>query len=808
VTLTGSNFTGASAVEFGITNATSFTVKTATQITATAPAGSGIVDITVTTPGGTSSTGTADRYTYVPAPTVTGVSPGAGGSSGGTLVSIFGLNLAGATAVKFGSVSANTFTVYSPTQITATAPAGSGTVDITVTTVGGTSSIGSADQFTYLPAPVVIGVSPPSGPASGGAIVTITGINFTGATAVKFGTTSAGGFTVNGNQISVNVPAGSGTVDVTVTTPGGTSSTSKADQYMYVAAPAVTGIRPNSGPLAGGTSVTITGTNLSGATALNFGSASATSFTVESATQITAMAPAGSGTVDITVTSEGGTSPTSAADQYTYALAPAVTAINPSAGPTYGGNTVSVGGANFTGATAVHFGSQSAPSFTVITSNLISAIAPSQCSGAVDITVTSPGGTSSIGAADRYTYGTAQNRVTDVQLGIDEALGTTMPTNDINGDGVVNVVDIQIFIDGLLNVGCISGNQSNQASQARILNSAPPGSIASNSDGAAGKPAHTLDLGTLGGSISRAYGIDNFGRVVGESETGSQGDCRSLSCPVRHAFLWQSEHMTDLGLMMGAADLASVAYGVNDAGQVAGFNSVLAEKSAGFLYGAGSAVPLSNLPNSRARAVNLHGQVVGDFSRGAGASETRAFLWSAGVALDLGTFGGADARAFAISNLGQVVGTARLPGNFASHAFSYAGSGLTDLGTLGGANSTALGINDVGQIVGVAQVGNGSPHAFLYDGGLMTDLGTLGGAESQASGINDHGLIVGWARTADGRRHAFVWSAGRMIDLNTLGGLTENVLLEEATAINDLRQIVCNGSNGRGYLVTLPEEIR
>ena len=86
MTITGTNFTGATAVKFGVTAAASFTVNSATQITATSPAGSaGAVDITVTTPGGTSATGAADQFTYVtPAPTVTGVAPNSGPTAGGT----------------------------------------------------------------------------------------------------------------------------------------------------------------------------------------------------------------------------------------------------------------------------------------------------------------------------------------------------------------------------------------------------------------------------------------------------------------------------------------------------------------------------------------------------------------------------------------------------------------------------------------------------------------------------------------------------------------------------------------------------
>ena len=94
-------------------------------------------------------------------------------------------------------------------------------------------------------------------------------------------------------QITATSPAGTGTVDVTVTTPGGTSATSTADQFSYVAAPTVTAVSPTSGPAAGGTSVTITGTNFTGATAVKFGATTAT-FTVTNATSISATSPAGS----------------------------------------------------------------------------------------------------------------------------------------------------------------------------------------------------------------------------------------------------------------------------------------------------------------------------------------------------------------------------------------------------------------------------------------------------------------------------------------------------------------------------------
>lgn len=83
-------------------------------------------------------------------PTVTTISPATGPVLGGTLVTLTGTGFLGATAVKFGSVPATTFTVQSNTQIVATAPPGTaGMVDVTVATPFGTTAVVVGDEFTY-----------------------------------------------------------------------------------------------------------------------------------------------------------------------------------------------------------------------------------------------------------------------------------------------------------------------------------------------------------------------------------------------------------------------------------------------------------------------------------------------------------------------------------------------------------------------------------------------------------------------------------------------------------------------------------
>jgi IPT/TIG domain len=234
VTITGSGFTGAVGVAFGSSQVTSFTVNSDSQITTVSTPGTNITDVTVTTNKGISSVVNADQFTYGTGPVVSRVAPGSGPAGGGTVVTISGAGFTNASAVSFGTVKADSLTVVSDTEITVSSPPGSGTVDITVTTPGGTSATSSADQFTNVAAPVVNSVAPGSGPAGGGTVVTLSGTGFTNASTVSFGTVTADSFTVvSDTEITVSSPPGSGTVDITVTTPGGTSATSSADQFTY-----------------------------------------------------------------------------------------------------------------------------------------------------------------------------------------------------------------------------------------------------------------------------------------------------------------------------------------------------------------------------------------------------------------------------------------------------------------------------------------------------------------------------------------------------------------------------------------------
>lgn len=243
VTITGAELTGATAVKFGPTNATSFKVNSPTSITATSPAGTGTVDVTVTTPGGTSTTSSADQFSYVapgPSATVTKLSTKKGPAAGGTSVTITGTSFEGVTAVKFGATNAASYEVNSAISITAVSPPGTtGTVEVAITTPNGQSGITSKDHFTY-EAATVTNVSPNHGPVTGETPVTVTGTGFApgaGQTLFEF----RKGIALSVNCASINVctmtapaAAKAGVVDVRAQV--GTKTSKKnppADQYTY-----------------------------------------------------------------------------------------------------------------------------------------------------------------------------------------------------------------------------------------------------------------------------------------------------------------------------------------------------------------------------------------------------------------------------------------------------------------------------------------------------------------------------------------------------------------------------------------------
>ncbi|MFE0381201.1 IPT/TIG domain-containing protein, partial [Streptomyces inhibens] len=253
-----------------------------------------------TTPGGTSN-GVPFTYSASLPPRLLAATPSS--ARPGRTIVIFGCKVNRATAVSFGATPAESFTVLSDNVILAVVPPGTGTVPLTVTTPAGTSN---PVQFTFLSPPVIEALAPQAGDPAGGSDIIAVGSGFTGATAVDFGGTPAAGFTVASDTImGIATPPGSGTVLVTVTTPGGTSN---GVPFTYSASlpPRLLAATPSSART--GDTIVIFGCKVNRAAAVSFGATPAESFTVLSDNVILAVVPPGTGTVPLTVTTPTGTS--------------------------------------------------------------------------------------------------------------------------------------------------------------------------------------------------------------------------------------------------------------------------------------------------------------------------------------------------------------------------------------------------------------------------------------------------------------------------------------------------------------------
>jgi hypothetical protein len=246
------------------------------------------------------------------------ITPNQGSTGGGTLVTITGTNLSSTSAVTFGSKRATSVTNVSPTQVTAVAPSGTGTVGVTVTTAGGTSN---PVPFFYVGAPFKSSLGTTSGALAGGNSITINGTGLSTATSVSFGGVTATPTVNSDSSLSVTVPAGTaaGPVAVSVTTAGGTNN---GLSYTYVDIPTVGTLSPTSGPTSGGTAVTITGTNLDSTDSVTFGGTPAP-FSVINATTLSAVTPPGAaGAANVVVTNPAGSA--TAVGAFTYVTGPGI----------------------------------------------------------------------------------------------------------------------------------------------------------------------------------------------------------------------------------------------------------------------------------------------------------------------------------------------------------------------------------------------------------------------------------------------------------------------------------------------------
>jgi probable HAF family extracellular repeat protein len=319
-------------------------------------------------------------------------------------------------------------------------------------------------------------------------------------------------------------------------------------------------------------------------------------------------------------------------------------------------------------------------------------------------------------------------------------------------------------------------------------------------------PYYVEEIGTLGGTESRAVGLNNLGEVTGFARD---------TAGMYRAFV------TDANLKLRAVDpgitTANFGRSVNDAGWVAGYVEGTSGAYGMVNNGAATAFLMNDLGGSDlfALSVNNNGVVAG--YRRTPSGDARPFRTEVNLAihsLPLAPYG-SYAGAIGINDARQCVGYGDyFDGEyFVERAIRWeAGDSATVLGTLGGHHSYAYAINILGQVVGEAETSSGAYHAFRTRFGTlqMQDLGALEGVDSSANGINSAGDAVGASYVEQASTYvpqkAFVFlDDGPITVLDSLVDPSLGWTLREASAINDRGQIVGWGiRNGvtRGFRAT------
>lgn len=439
ITLSGTGFVAGSTVTVGGAPCTPVVVTSSVELSCTSPSGAeGAVDVVVSTPAGTATAD--DAFTYSAVPSVTTIAPSGGPTAGGTEITISGDGFLPGTTVDVGGNACTSVVVVSLTEITCTTPAGtSGPQDVVVTSTEGPGT--TPGGFLYAGIPTITGISPAGGDVGGGTTVTIDGTDFFEGVTVDLGDNPCGTVVVvSPTQLTcVSTPGAHGLVDVVVTTTEGTAT--EADGFAYVYAPTITEVGPRGGTIDGGTTITITGTNLYEGTTVNIGGNACLDVVVTPLTSLTCTTPAhAAGLVDFDLTTSEGE--VSAANAFTYAAAPEITSVLPAGGPVEGGTTVSIVGDGFFSGMTVTIGDGSCDDVTVVSPTQLTCTTPVGALGAVDVTVTTS--VDSGTAADAFTYVSAPTVSGTGPSGGPLAGGTT-----ITVDGAGFVAGMTISVGGI-----------------------------------------------------------------------------------------------------------------------------------------------------------------------------------------------------------------------------------------------------------------------------------------------------------------------------------------------------------------------
>jgi probable HAF family extracellular repeat protein len=320
------------------------------------------------------------------------------------------------------------------------------------------------------------------------------------------------------------------------------------------------------------------------------------------------------------------------------------------------------------------------------------------------------------------------------------------------------------------------------------------------------QPRYTItDLGTLGGTFSQAFGINNKESVVGFATL--TGDT------ALHAFLWRKGLMTDLGTLGGSDSLPySQAFSVNERDEVVGFSETSVSDPLGENFcgdslvclpvfwrdGDMTALPTLGGNNGMAVSINDRGQVAGVAETGEKDScpphlVVKPAIWENAEPRALPTAPFRDGFMGGNNNRGQVVGNVVNCNSSAGRAYLWEKNKVINMGTIGGLGLSPSSINNKGQATGTYTTTAGIDRGFLWQNGVAMDLGALpGDPVAHGNVINDRGQIAGQSCDQSGFPHCsvFLWQNGVMTDLNTLVPRDSTLNMVDAGDINSRGEIV------------------
>ena len=323
---------------------------------------------------------------------------------------------------------------------------------------------------------------------------------------------------------------------------------------------------------------------------------------------------------------------------------------------------------------------------------------------------------------------------------------------------------------------------------------------------------HPLDCISEGNCYASA--INESGQVAGIGDAPNGFG--------QHSFLWNGNQLVHIVPLTYPNGGYIWAYGMNDFGELVGYSSADAGEFHSFhwdgeqLHDLGSP-EWATVDYSQAQDINNNGWIVG-FAGGV-PYDLRGFIRHDGVWDEIPTFGGVESKAYAINDANDVVGTTRnKDGKF--RAFGIPNGNInfmTDLGDLGGGAAQARSVNNNRAITGFSKVDDTYWHAFQWtvENGML-DLGTFGGNESRAYDMNDEGHIVGQAEYPDGTMHGFIWMDGELYDLNAYLVPDMDINITNAKGINNSGEIAVVATSPEGVLrtfiltpmgETIPEDI-